>query len=88
MSTFAIIAGCIVGVSIALLLLLVYTIGHMRGSCGRCSICKERFANIWPRNSPTPSQATFSPPRTTGFIVHPCSKCGWHGCKCEKVAKP
>ena len=44
MSTFAIIAGCIVGVSIALLLLLVYTIGHMRGSCGRCSICKEWFA--------------------------------------------
>lgn len=44
MSTFAIIAGCIVGVSIALLLLLVCTIGHMRGSCGRCSICKERFA--------------------------------------------
>lgn len=40
MSTFAIIAGCIVGVSIALLLLLVYTIGHMRG----CPAGDARYA--------------------------------------------
>jgi len=39
-----IIAGIAAALSVPFILYIAYSIGHMRGSCGRCSICKERYA--------------------------------------------